>query len=250
MRSFSMTRSNISVRSAKIILVLLVNNHDLTNKLTGIPNDVFFSYCGKRGDCDFRVAPIDIAYKFSAEFNPIRVTKKNGGKLPFGCHAWHNHHPAFYIEVFRQCGYDLRPLQNMLVHSDGGLKWWLTNVVIQRLNRRLNRGQSLMRYLPRKNFASVRVVRSPFAMMILARLLLENPALADAIHLYEDSDRDILIGDLTLKKEPHLIIDLWNVDESLISAVEQKGFAYGKRFVSFWREYLTRCEELFHNLGK
>lgn len=241
-----------SLRNVQFHHNLLLNHKDLIASWNDrqFPEDVFFSYCGKRGDCDFRVAPIDIAYKFSAEFNPIRVTKKNGGKLPFGCHAWHNHHPAFYIEVFRQFGYDLRPLQNMLVHSDGGLRNWLTNVALQRLNRRLNHGQSLMRYLPRKNFASVRVVRSPFAMMILARLLLENPALADAIHLYEESDRDILIGDLTLKKDPHLIIDLWNVDGSLISAVEQKGFAYGKRVVSFWREYFSSCEELFHNLGK
>jgi len=37
---------------------------------------------------------------------------------------------------------------------------------------------------------------------------------------------------------------------NLISAVEGRGFSYGKRIVSFWREYLTRCEELFRNLGK
>lgn len=241
-----------SLRNVKSHHNLLLNHSDLIAAWHArqFPEDVFFSYCGKRGDCDFRVAPIDIAYKFSAEFNPIRVTKKNGGKLPFGCHAWHNHHPAFYIEVFRQFGYDLLPLQNMLIHSDGGLRNWLTNVALQRLNRRLNHGHSLMRYLPRKNFASVRVVRSPFAMMILARILLENPTLADVIHLYEESDRDILIGDLTLKKEPHLIIDLWNADEFLISSADKKGISYGKRVVSFWREYLTRCEELFHNLGK
>ena len=107
-----------------------------------------------------------------------------------------------------------------------------------------------MRYLPRRDFASVRVVRHPAAMMILARLLLENPALADKIFLYDNDEQDLLLNDLTLQKQPHLLITVGGLDTDLISAVEGRGFAYGKRVVSFWREYLNRCEELFRKLGK
>lgn len=243
--------SGFCLRNVKTHYNLLVNKRELFTKLMYMPNDDFFAYCGARTDIKFSVPPVNIAARFSVEYLLEHSLKNIGGKLPFGCHGWTKMDAIFYIKILSQFGYDLRPLQAQMQNVDYNiLKNALLNFALQRLNRRLNYGQSLMRYLPRKNFASVRVVRSPFAMMILARLLLENPTLADAIHLYEESDRDILIGDLTLKKEPHLIIDLWNADEFLISSADKKGISYGKRVVSFWREYLTRCEALFHNLGK
>ena len=239
-----------SLRNVKAHVELLNNRPDLINRWHArqLPEDAFFSHCGKRDDCAFRVAPIDVAYKFSAEFDIERVVKKNGGKLPFGCHGWWRQRPEFYVDVFARVGVDLRPMQHLMKRNgDGGFKDWLIRTAFQRLERRLQRGQSIMRYLPRGDFASVRVVRHPVAMMILTRLLLENPMLADKIFLYDNDEQDLLLNDLTLQRLPHLIIDF---DTDLISAVEGRGFAYGKRVVSFWREYLTRCEELFRKLGK
>lgn len=215
-----------------------------------LPEDVFFSYCGQRGYNDFKVAPINVAYKFSAEFNPSRVVKKNNGKLPFGCHAWYRQYQNFYIETLLQFGYDLRPLQNMLLPSDGNLRGWLLNSSIRRFERRLQRGLPIRRYLPQKNFASVRVMRHPFNTFILTRLLLEDNSLADKIFLYDPDEQDLLLQDLTLQKQPHLLIANPTESDALIAALEQKGFAYGKRFVAFWHEYFTRCEELLHKLGK
>jgi len=216
------------------------------------PEDVFFSHCGKRDDCNFHVAPINIAYKFAAEFNPARVVKKNGGKLPFGCHDWKKKNPEFYIRNFLQFGYDLRLVQKLLNFSDGGLRNWLLKVAIQRLNCRLQRRQSILCYLPTRRFASVRVIRHPDTIKILTQLLLEDNSLADKIFLYDPDEQNLnkLLRDLTLDKQPHLLINLVGYDNEIISAVEQRGFAYGKRVVSFWREYLTRCERLFRKLGK
>ena len=107
-----------------------------------------------------------------------------------------------------------------------------------------------MRYLPKNHFASVRVVRSQLAMKIFAQLFLENPALADEVHLYDESDQDILLNDLNLKRELHLIIGFGNVDNAVVSAAERKGISYGKRIVSFQREYISHCEKLFRGLGK
>ncbi len=242
-----------SLRNVKAHYDLLCKHPDLIVQWTekNFPEDVFFSHCGKREDCDFKVAPIDVAYKFSAEYNPARVVKKNGGKFPFGCHAWHNHNPEFYAKVFQQLGYDLRPAQHLLHSSDNGLRNWLTSAAVQRLIRRLQRGQSIARYLPTKRFASVRVIRHSFAMLILARLLMEDSSLSDKIFLYAPDEQDLLLNDLALDKQPHLLITEGGaVDVSLTAAVEKKGFAYGKRVVSFQREYLTRCEELFRKLGK
>ena len=103
-----------------------------------------------------------------------------------------------------------------------------------------------------KNAESPMVV-TPSAMIIFARLILENPHLADEIYFYDESEQDILISDLTVKKEPHLIITFggnFDIDEFLISVAEKKGISYGKRIVSFWREYINSCEKLLLNLGK
>ena len=197
------------LRNVKACLNVLLNHPDWINQLLSLNHneDIFFSYCGKRDDCDFRVAPVNVAYKFSADFYPTRVVKKNGGKLPFGCHAWYKQHADFYVEVFQQFDYDLRPFQNLLEHHDGGLTNFLEDIAAQRLIRRVQRGQSIVHYLPTKNFASVRVIRNPFAMMILARLIMEEPSLSDKIFLYEDDEQDILFQDLQLAKQPHLIIN-------------------------------------------
>ncbi|MBE8952728.1 MAG: hypothetical protein SR1Q7_06250 [Quinella sp. 1Q7] len=240
-----------SLRNVQAHYNLLVNHPDLIADWHAkqYPEDNFFSYCGKRGDCNFNVAPVNVAYKFSAEFNPARVVKKNGGKLPFGCHAWHNHNPEFYAGIFRQLGYNLQPLQNLLTFYDGGLRAWLIRSATQRLIRRTQRGRAIGHYLPTKNFASVRVIRHPLAMLILARLLMENSSIADKIFLYEPDEQDILLHDLTPQKLPHLLITS-NDDAPLIAEFERRGLVYGKRIVSFRREYLRHCEELFNRLGK
>jgi Protein of unknown function (DUF5672) len=36
----------------------------------------------------FNIAPIDVALRFAFELHPRYCFKKNGYKLPFGCHAW------------------------------------------------------------------------------------------------------------------------------------------------------------------
>ena len=95
----------------------------------------------------------------------------------------------------------------------------------------------------------MRVLRSPDAVKILARLLTENSSIADKIFLYEPDEQDILLHDLTPQKLPHLLITSSD-DATLITELERRGFVYGKRIVAFQREYLRHCEELFRNLGK
>ena len=240
-----------SLRNVQAHLKLLNEHADLAKSLVDIPEDVFFSICGKRTDCDFHVAPINVAYKFSAELHPARAIRKNGGKLPFGCHAWMKMSADFYIKIFSQLGYDLRPLRDKMRSMDQiYLQNFLLFLAIRRLVRRVNHRQPLMHYLPKNHFASVRIVRSQLAMIIFAHLLIENPALADEVHLYDESDQDILIDDLNLKKEPHLLIAFGNVENFLLSAAKSKGISYGRRIVSFEREYFSHCEKIFRNLGK
>ena len=241
-----------SLRNVQAHYNLLVNHPDLIADWHAkqYPEDNFFSYCGKRGDCNFNVAPVNVAYKFSAEFNPARVVKKNGGKLPFGCHAWHNHNPEFYAGIFRQLGYNLQPPPNDTDAVDMDLLKWSVKVSLQRLIRRTERGQSISRYLPTKNFASVRVLRSPETLKILSRLLWEN-VFAEKIFIRDVADIEVLLHDLTPQKLPHLLITFGGDDDKqLIISAERRGLIYGEHVISFRREYLRQCEGLFYRLGK
>ena len=240
-----------SLRKVSSHYKLLTEHGNLADKwdVQKLSEDLFFSYCCKRGDLGFHTAPIDIAYKFSAEFNPARVVKKNGGKLPFGCHNWRMKNPEFYTKIFLQYGYDLRPLKNMLTFSDGGLEYWLMFTAMERLNRQLQRGKALLQYLPTKKFASIRVIRSPDAMKILTQLLTEENTLADKIFIYDEKNTVNLIRDVERENLPHLII-VWDYDKRLIAAIENKGLIYGENVISFQREYFKAQEKLFHNLGR
>lgn len=239
------------LRNVKAHYRLLIEHADLVKFMTGRAEDDFYAYCGAREDINFSVPPVKIAARFSVEYLLEHSLKFIGGKFPFGCHGWTKMSANFYVKALEQFGYDLRPFYTQMNNIDYGmLQHRLLNFLSQRLIRRLQRGQSILRYLPTKRFASICVIRHPLNMMILSRLLMEDNSLADKIFLYEPGDADILIHDLTPQKLPHLLVIAPDIEKIMTSAVEAKGLTYGKRIISFQREYMTRCEELFRNLGK
>lgn len=211
--------------------------------------DAFFALCGATNGIDFNTAPIEVAAKFSMEHYPARCVKWLGGKLPFGCHGWSRFSADFYVEIFSLCGWDLRPLRNLMSSTDYTfqLPLGLTKLALTRLIRRIERGQSLIRYLPTKRFSSVRVIRNTDAMKILARLITEENFLADKIFVYDSEEN--LIRDMTHEKLPHLIIAT-DYDAPLIENLEGRGISYGRDFFSFRQEYLKACEKIFRKLGK
>lgn len=242
--------SGLCLRNVKAHYNLLTEHTDFVNSLKHLNNDVIYSRCGKRPDCDFHIAPYYVGIKFSTEVLNLRILKKNGGNPPFGCHAWHKYSKDFYIPLFKRYGYDLSPLKDKLgiLPDELILYRFFLKETKRRLVRRIKRGQSLMRYLPTNHFASVRVVRHPDTIKILTRLLFENPALADKI-FFCDTVED-LINDLTREDLPHLLLTKDHESSSLIKALNKRELSYGKCVVSFWREYLICCAKLFHNLGK
>ena len=159
--------------------------HKLLTKASSLPNwknllekfdeDAFFALCGAAEVKDFKVAPVEVANLFSMEWYPDRHVKKLGNALPFGCHNWHKFGANFYVKIFSRFGYDLRPFRNLMHNDDYEVQTpiLLTKLAMTRLIRRAERGQMLFQYLPTKKFESVRVIRSPEAMKILARLIVE-----------------------------------------------------------------------------
>ena len=216
-----------------------------TDNLANMSEDAFFAMCGIIKGTDFNVAPVEVADCFSMDYYPDRHIKKLGGELPFGCHDWTEYGADFYVELFAQFGYDLRPFRKQMKTDDYEVQCPLNliKLAMERLIRELERGKSLMQYLPTKKFASVRVIRSPDAMKILAQLLTEENSFADKIFIYDEKDFRDLIRDVERENLPHLIICM-AYDKSLVAAIEDKNV------ISFRQEYLKIQEKLFHNLGR
>lgn len=133
-------------------------------------------------------------------------------------------------------------------YDDALMIYNLLRVSALRLTRRLIRWQSVARYIPKINYASMRVINSPPAIAIMENLCKEMAGLIGKIFLYDEKDINAMIEKLSPEKNPHLLISP-AVDDEILDELEERGVEYG-RVISFQKEYLNYCIELFHNLGK
>lgn len=238
-----------SLRRVKSFYNVLINHADLAKNFYTLAEDTFFSLCGAANIDGFTCAPVNVANKFSAEILPARCVKKNGGNLPFGCHDWNDSGKEFYSEVIPKFGYDLRKIKyKMHSHDDELMIDNFLRVSELRLVRRLMGGQSVTRYVPKIKYASVRVINSPLSIAIVENLCKETAGLTEKIFLYDEENVNAMINELSPEENPHLLISP-NVDDEILDELEERGVEYG-RVISFQKEYLNHCIELFHNLGK
>ena len=237
-----------SLRKVKACHELLTNlKLSLAQKINfnNSSEDGVFAFCGMFTGKNFKVAPLEVAKLFSMEYRPELHVKRFGNILPFGCHGWTKFSADFYVKLLAKFGYDLRPLRAKMgnIYYELHLPFNLTKLATDRLTRRVERGQSILQYLPVKKFASVRVIRSPDAMKILAQLIVEENEIADQIFIYDEKDFRNLISDVTRNNLPHLLI-CTDYDKSLTDALENKNV------ISFRQEFLKAQEKLFHSLGR
>ena len=237
-----------SLRRVKAHYNLLRKHADWVEKYKTFNEDMFLSFCGTKDADNFRVAPVNVAYKFSMELNPDRCIKKNGGNLPFGCHAWCTRVENFYVKTFLSVLLDEQTVKKLLRDAQTGLITWLHSLAMDRFKRRLQNGRPLLRYLPTKHFASVRVVRSFVASKILSQLLSEEDFRADDVIVCDSSEQTELLRGMECEEFPHLIISAED-DTPLMTAVANRGLRHGEHVISFQREYMKRCKELFRELG-
>ena len=59
-------------------------------------NDMFWSDFAKLFDPDFKVASLEDGLRFAFEVSPKTCLEMNGGRMPFGCHAWGRYDRAFW----------------------------------------------------------------------------------------------------------------------------------------------------------
>lgn len=91
-------RSKISFRKStnKIVSLILLIAKSLGYKNTisyivdnnSDSEDFFWSFTFKESWLKFKIAPTEIAYRFSFEISPSYLFELNNRILPFGCHAW------------------------------------------------------------------------------------------------------------------------------------------------------------------
>lgn len=72
--------------------------------------DVFFA---SMSDSNFKVAPPEVAMKFSIETDVRKCYEKNNKQLPFGCHAWERYDIEFWKPYIEKCGYCI-PVEYLL----------------------------------------------------------------------------------------------------------------------------------------
>lgn len=104
MKVLHVGNGGLSLRNIRHCLQALEENKDLLREYSGRNEDAFFSSCDSN---IFKVAPMEIAIRFSFEREVKRCFDLNGKKLPFGCHAWEKYNRTFWITVLEKLGYDL-----------------------------------------------------------------------------------------------------------------------------------------------
>ena len=76
-----------------------------------VNEDLFWGMFVPRACPFFRVAPAEEAMAFAFEAHPDFLFARNGGRLPFGCHAWDRYDRAFWVRQFAALGLDVSSLQ-------------------------------------------------------------------------------------------------------------------------------------------
>lgn len=83
------------------------NSRYLIRATTRLNEDLFWTDFAPLIYPGFRVADAKTAIGFSFECQPRRQYEANGGRLPFGCHAWARYDRDFWRPFFKEQGFDV-----------------------------------------------------------------------------------------------------------------------------------------------
>lgn len=101
-------------------MVRLLERHpralqDLLNKCGPLVHeDIWWSLYAPNLSWRYKIADKKTSERFSVEVDPQEAYKRNGNRLPFGCHAWQKFQPEFWLPHVAAQGYDTAPLYAFL----------------------------------------------------------------------------------------------------------------------------------------
>ena len=139
----------LTLRHVAHTIDLLENNPAKAQEYAiSVNEDMAFALLAKEPTSEYRICPIKVAYEFSGELLMERSVKNNGGRLPFGAHAWQKLSSDFYRRIFKELGIELGENAAKLEHIDvDGLYNILELIFFKRMCRELNRGERVQKYL-------------------------------------------------------------------------------------------------------
>lgn len=104
--------------------------------------DMFWSYIGEHLSQTFKCAPLKVARAFSVEAEPEHYIRRNGGKLPFGCHGWQRYSKKFYARAIEEVlGESLEKYYHIMGDDDGKAKAVFANMLVDREKARRQKRQ-------------------------------------------------------------------------------------------------------------
>lgn len=120
-----------------------IKKEEYFNGLFVSNEDTFFAYCGKKRIANFRIAPADIAIKFSIESDTRKAYEKLSYQIPFGCHGWDKLNFDIWKPYIEAYGYQLTGLPV----EKPGLVWleYKKRRVQQYLSKRIIRASKIDR---------------------------------------------------------------------------------------------------------
>ena len=250
---FTVGNGGFSLRNAKACADILKNNIK-TVRTMNVTEDFIFAYLGQKYPQQFKVAPILTASRFSCERLAERYCRKNENVLPFGCHGWNRNSAKFYIRVFEEFGYDLAPHKHLLKSDDLlGKKVILLHEHAKRLRIRLNKGYSMIKYLPSNEQFYVFAINSAAA-PLLQKLYDEGLQIINADNIpFLNSDEQIkaVAEVLRLTDQRGLLLCTDDNSEAVVSElIKLGGLQYGRDFISLWRESANRTAALLRRISR
>lgn len=230
----------VSLRNVDACLYILKKYRSILSAWTA-NEDCFFSYCGDFLEIDFKIAPKNVASKFSFEWFPEHLYKKNKNQLAFACHAWMNFSRDFYLDIFQQCGVDLWEYSGDMKNIDLDYE---KERYIKHVDQAIMRQNYSLDFL-RKYGQEWSVFGFGKYGAILIRWLLDSGFRIKCIFdNNKDKQGDAYCGiniispaDIQPGTEKILITN-FKYEEEIIQELMAQGLIYGRDFVSFRKEYM------------
>ena len=122
--------------------ILLMAQQNLSRKEIHIllsVEDQFWAYCSTISKFDFKIPSINIAKKFSVEYDIGHVYRDLANHLPFGCHRWYSDNFDVWWPIIQQYGYALSSsIKNQFTgigHYKKARKVYLCKYLLRRIIR-------------------------------------------------------------------------------------------------------------------
>jgi len=203
--------------------------------------DRFFSYCGAKKINGFISAPMDVAIAFSFDTEVHKCYRRNGRKLPFGCHEWFKIDIEFYKKALHEIGYEMDVCN--IIDKGGDLDFKNKNVRIKPYiwPRYLRSKQRFFVEVLKEKFGEATYILFGYGMMgknLYMRLKQEGLKIDcfwdNTVEFKESTDREIKIKKPEFIDKPtqKIIITSNKYENEMIQQLNEMGFYEDIDFVT------------------